>query len=314
MKVPGFHRPTLNALRTLEAVGRRKSLTLAAQELNVSVSAVAFQINAAESALGKKLVERQGRGLYVSPEAETLGQELGAAFHAIDSALGRFARSTATAINVVTVAVLPSFAALWLLPRLSQFWAAHPEVDVRITTSERKADLLAEDIDCAVRVGPGHWEGLEAEALFPQLLSPVCHFSYFKRFRAPATVADLKDHTLVCDVLREQEWTEWFAIAGEPLTSSPLQEVQGREAVGNAVTAGLGIGLIDVSLFDDRIRTGEIVRLFPWALDTGWKHWLVGPEGVAPSNACRIFTSWLKRAAGARLSPADVSDGSQVKG
>ncbi|MGX7953229.1 LysR substrate-binding domain-containing protein [Tsuneonella sp. HG249] len=306
MKIAGSHRPTLNALKTLEAVGRLKSLTLAAHELNVSVSAVAFQINAAETAFRRSLVERQGRGLHVPQETELLAQELGAAFHAIDAAVGRFARSPAAVFNVVTVAVLPSFAALWLLPRLSHFWASYPEIDVRITASDRKADLLSEGIDCAVRVGAGEWQGLQAKALFPQVLTPVCHFSYLKRFRAPATPGDLKDHLLIHDTLREKEWSEWFTAVGGPIRFARLQEVQGRGAVGQAVTAGLGIGLVDVSIHEDRIRRGEIVRLFPWDLDTEWKHWLVTPEGEEPSDVCKLFISWLESQKTGRETSDDI--------
>src|SRR5687768_8215650 len=124
--------PSLKALRSFEAAARLESLTLAAQELNVSVPAVAFQVRQVEAGLGRKLLTRSGRALAVTEPGRALARELGAAFAAIDSSIARFRTG---AKRAVTVTMLPSFAALWLLPRLAGFRAAYPDYDVRILTS-----------------------------------------------------------------------------------------------------------------------------------------------------------------------------------
>lgn len=293
LKIGSASPPTLKALRAIEAVVRHKSLTLAARELNVTVSAIAFQVSNAEAALGRELVRREGRGLRVSPEAEGLAEDLRLAFFAIDAAARKFANPPKPT-RVVKVTLLANFAVVWLLPRLRRFWEAHPEVDLRIATSERMIDLLRDGIDCAVRVGPGRWKGLISTPLFPQRLSPVCHVTYLHRFGQPKTCRDLGRHLLIRDARRDSEWSEWFQLTGEVMAPSELQEVQGREMVSEAVNAGLGIGLLDISLLSAQIRSGELVRLFPAALDTGWMHWLVVPEETSPTAACGAFLDWLR--------------------
>lgn len=279
--------PSLKALRSFEAAARLESLTLAAQELNVSVSAVAFQVRQVEAGLGQKLLTRSGRALAATESGKALARELGAAFASIDASLIRFRTG---AKRAVTVTMLPSFAALWLLPRLAGFRDAHPEYDVRILTSDRLVNLNAEQVDCAIRCGPGSWPGLVAEELFPQKLAPMCSPAH------PAAgkgVAAAGPEDLIVNSRHPQEWSEWFSALGIHAPTLPQgQRLDGRELIAEAVLAGLGIGLMDVSIFARPLREGDLVQLEP-AVPTGWSHSLVIPEKAPASPPREAFREWL---------------------
>lgn len=289
--------PSLNALQTFEAAARLESLTKAAEELSVTVSAVAFQVRQVEAALGTRLIARAGRSVQVSPEAAGLARELSAPFDSIRRSVARF--RAAPPAGIVTVSMLPSFAAMWLLPRLPELEADCPGIELRISTSTRRVRLEAEGIDCAVRCGEGGWAGVEAERLFPQRLAPLCHPAYLQRFGAPASAADLAGHSLVVIRERQPEWNEWFAAFAPGVPApAPAHLVDGRELALAAVRSALGVGLLDISVLDRELRSGELVQLLPDALDTGWSHFLLTPAGSVPTPATRRFGAWLRTAAG----------------
>lgn len=279
--------PSLKALRSFEAAARLESLTLAAQELNVSVSAVAFQVRQVEAGLGRKLLTRSGRALAATEPGKALARELSAAFASIDSAVANF---RAGAERAVTVTMLPSFAALWLLPRLAGFRTACPDYDVRILTSDRLVNLRAEQVDCAIRCGAGNWPGLRAEPLFPQRLAPMCSPAHPAAARGLAAAAP---EDLIANSRHPQEWGEWFSALGLPAPAPPQgQRLDGRELIAEAVLAGLGIGLMDVSIFARHLRDGELVQLEP-AVHTGWSHYLAAPEGAPASPPREAFREWI---------------------
>ena len=283
--------PSLNALHTFEVAARLKSLTRAAEELSVTVSAVAFQVKQVEQVLGLKLIGRSGRAVDVSPEGASLAAELAAPFEAIRRTAERY-RSLAEFPNVVTVSMLPSFASMWLLPRLPQLQAAVPRLDLRISTSERRVRLISEGIDCAIRCGEGGWPDLDAARLFPQRLAPVCHGSYVAKAGPLTNADDLTAHTLIGNRARPSEWEEWLSAAGAK-APKPVQLVESRELVLSAIRAGLGIGVLDVSLLQCEISAGDLIQPFDEELHTGWNHFFVSPAGRQLSSACEAFRNWV---------------------
>ena len=283
--------PSLNALHTFEAAARLKSLTRAAEELNVTVSAVAFQVKQVEQVLGRKLIGRSGRSVEVTREGASLAAELAAPFDAIRRTAERY-RSLATFPEVVTVSLLPSFASIWLLPRLPELHQAFPRLDLRISTSERRVRLVSEGIDCAIRCGEGGWPDLDATLLFPQRLAPLCHASYIARTGPLASVGDLAGRSLIGNRARSSEWEEWLYVAGAR-APQPVQLVENRELVLSAIRAGLGIGLLDVSVLQRELRAGDLIQPFQEELHTGWSHFFVSPAGRQLSSACEAFRQWI---------------------
>lgn len=283
--------PSLNALHSFETAARLKSLTRAAEELNVTVSAVAFQVKQVEQVLGLKLIGRSGRSIEVSREGALLAAELAVPFDAIRRTVERY-RNFSVFPDVVTVSLLPSFASMWLLPRLPDLYKAFPSLDLRISTSERRVRLLSEGIDCAIRCGEGGWPDLDPTHLFPQRLAPLCHSSYIARAGALSSVGDLAGHSLIGNRTRSSDWENWFHVAGAT-APQPVQFVENRELVLSAICAGLGIGMLDVSLLQRELRAGDLIQPFQEELHTGWSHFFVTPVGRQLSSACEAFRSWL---------------------
>lgn len=287
----GRIRPSLNALHTFETAARLKSLTKAAEELNVTVSAVAFQVKQVEQALGLKLIGRSGRSIDVSREGASLAAELAAPFGEIRRTADRY-RTLAASPDVVTVSMLPSFASMWLLPRLAELQAAFPRLDLRISTCERPVRLVSEGIHCAIRCGVGGWPDLEATPLFPQRLAPLCHASYISRTGPLTDAGDLAAHSLIGNRTRSSEWEEWLSAAGVR-APKPVQLVENRELVLSAIRAGLGIGVLDVPVLQREISAGELIQPFREELHTGWTHFFVTPARRQLSSACEAFRTWI---------------------
>jgi len=295
-------RPSLrcstSALRAFEAVARRGTLGGAGDELGVSPSAVTFHLRELQAALGVRLLERRGRGLSLTPEGAELAKDLHPIFAALDVAVGK-ARLSSGRERIVNVAALPVFAARWLIPRLGAFRAAHPDVDVRLSTSERLVDLAREGYDFAVRSGVGRWPGLAARLLFPQELAPFCSRGYLEARGRPARVSDLAAHSIIVNDSRPAEWELWLEAAGEPnVRLRTSQAYDTREAVLHAVHSGLGIALADASMLTKDLSAGELVRLFPQHVPTDWATYMVWAEAVARTPAADAFQAWLLEEAG----------------
>src|SRR4051795_4286574 len=143
--------PSLNGLRAFEAAARHLSFTNAAAELNVTQTAISHQIKRLEEELGIRLFVRQNRSLSLTPEAKEYLPGIRAAFNDLRLATDRLLRKDDD--HVLTVSTLASLAAKWLLPRISDFQAKHPGIDVRIPTATSLIDFQRDNVDAAIRYG-----------------------------------------------------------------------------------------------------------------------------------------------------------------
>src|ERR1700745_4360912 len=185
--------PSLNGLRAFEAAARHLSFTLAAAELNVTQTAISHQIRRLEQELGVRLFIRQNRSLTLTPEAREYLPGIRAAFNDLRLATDRLLRKDGD--RVLTVSTLASFAAKWLLPRLSTFPHAHPEIAVRITSSPSLVDFRRDDVDAAIRYGRGHWPGLRADWLTADELFPGCSPALLKGDKQLSCPQDMAHQT-----------------------------------------------------------------------------------------------------------------------
>ena len=141
----------LDSLRGFVAVGRRMSVTLAAEDLCLTQSAVSRQINGLEQALGFKLFHRGHRKLSFTPAGQRLFRTAEATLMQLAETVEALAGRAES--RPVTVTASLGVTALWLLPRLSQFQQKHPRIDLRVAASNKMLRLKAEGIDLAIRYG-----------------------------------------------------------------------------------------------------------------------------------------------------------------
>lgn len=288
----------LNALRAFEASARHLSFTRAADELCVTQAAVSHQIKALEARLGVALFRRSNRGLHLTDEGLALAPTLIDSFGAIDRLFDRFASGGQQ--EVLTVSAVGTFMVGALLERLPEFRAACPGIDLRLLTNNNKIDLATEGLDYAIRFGDGAWHGVEAEAICPAPLTPLCSPTLARGLHAPVDLLRMR----LLRSYRPQDWPGWFAAAGVetaalhgPLFDSSLVMVQ-------AAMLGEGVALAPPTMFAREIDSGRLVRPFDLAAG-GDGYWLTRLKSRVPGPAMQAFQRWLSASFGKYREPSD---------
>ncbi len=281
-----MHLP-LNALRAFEVSARHLNLTRAAEELNVTQTAVSQHIRNLEDRLGRPLFRRLPRGLALTDEGLALLPVLADAFGRIAKALEQF--DDRRPREVLTVGAVGTFAVGWLLPRLRDFQQACPFVDLRLFTHNNRVDLAAEGLDYAIRFGDGAWHGTAADRLLEAPLSPLCAPAVAARLRAPA---DLAREPLLRSY-RTDEWPAWFAAAGLacPLLRGMVFDTS--LALAEAAVQGAGVALLPARLFARELQQGRLVQPFAQTEIAIGAYWLTRLHSRTPGPAMQAFRDWL---------------------
>ncbi|MFM2403972.1 MAG: hypothetical protein RL223_1852 [Pseudomonadota bacterium] len=266
MKLPAH----LNALRAFEASARHRSFSAAAEELHVTPAAVGQLVRTLEDWLGTALFVRGGSGrsrLTATAAAERALPDIRAGLSSLSLGLERL--KEASAQGVLTVTVSPAFAAKWLLPRIERFQLICPDTDVRLDTSLKPVDFLAQQIDIGVRYGLGSWPGLIVEKLLDEKVYPVCSPQLLAArggFQAPG---DLTRETLIHDLSMDSHtgfpsWDDWLRRAGMTgVKAARGLKINNAAAVLQTAIDGQGIALARSVMARDDLAAGRLVRLFP---------------------------------------------------
>lgn len=291
----------LNALRAFEASARHKSFSAAAEELSVTPAAVGQSVRSLEEWLGSPLFERgrSGRARLVPTEAaERALPDIRAGFDRLLLGLERLREGAAN--GVLTVTVSPAFAAKWLLPRIERFQAAWPDTDLRLDTSNKPVDFVAQRIDIGVRYGAGTWPGLAAHKLMEEELYPVCSPALLREPGRLADPAGLAGETLIHDVSLEgsaafPSWRHWLQLAGVADTGAARGlRINNSAAVLQAAVDGQGIALARSAMAHDDLRAGRLVRLFPHiACPSPLAYYVVHRPECATLPRLEAFRDWL---------------------
>jgi len=279
-------RMPLNALRAFEASARHLSFTKAGLELFVSQGAISHQVKALEDQLGVQLFRRLPRGLALTDEGLALIPAVRDSFDRIGATLDRF--SGGRFREAMTVGVVGTFALGWLLPRLPDFLARHPEIDLRLFTNNNRVDLAGEGLDFAIRFGDGAWHGTHAEPILDAPLTPLCAPAIAARLREPS---DLARETLLRSY-RADEWQRWFAAAGTTCPALRGPVFDSSPIIASAAAAGMGVGLLPGVLFGSELAAERLVRPFDVEIDAG-RYWLTRLTSRSDTPAMAAFRAWL---------------------
>ncbi len=303
--------PSLNAMRAFEAAARHLSFTLAAEELNVTQAAVSHQIKALEQDLGMPLFQRLNRALMLSSEGQALFPSVNQAMDIMASAVDRLYQQDQS--GELTVTTLDSFAVTWLVPRLGRFRTAHPDIDVRITTSGKAVDFARVNVDLAIRYGSGNWSDLSAERLMTEEVFPVCSPELLRsgpRLKCPA---DLKNHTLLHDDMRI-DWRMWLMAAGvSDVDADKGPGYDHSNLVLQAAEQGDGVALARSVLVQDALATGRLVKPFDFAMPAEFAYYVVCPKANLNRPKVQAFRAWLFDEVRASEMARAVEHGSRVK-
>ncbi|MEX2617741.1 MAG: transcriptional regulator GcvA [Alphaproteobacteria bacterium] len=284
--------PPLNALRAFEATARLMTLAAAAEELNVTPSAISHQIRSLEDALGVPLFHRVNRRLTLTREGRLLLPGLSDAFRRMVSAMSALESNKRQ--GVLTVSTLETLAMHWFMPRLPSFQDTHPEIEVRISTTIRVVDFEHDDIDLAIRHGRGAWPGLSSDFLFSLETIPVCSPTLATAKAPLDNPADLSRHILLHTDASPDEWPDWLASAGQP-GLTPLRSLifEKTNFALAAAMKGIGVAIADRHIVAEDIDTGRLIAPFAHALNRDTGYYLVYPSNRAEHPKIRVFRDWL---------------------
>ena len=281
--------PSLNGLRAFEAAGRRGSFQAAAQELNVTQTAVSHMVRLLERRLGYDLFRRKPNRLELTAQGQAFLSGLTDAFDSI----ARLAEQVAGmyAGPVLTVGVAPTLAVNWLIPRLPSFYREHPDVEVRMATGGATRPVR-DDWTCTIRRDTGAWEGYIAEKLFASTLVPVCTPAWAAKLQC---LADFRLATLLVVSHLQDHWSYWFKVAG---METPVQHAAERLFENNVMATqaaldGVGVAIGQLPFVSDALMAGRLVAPFPVAARTN-ESWFLEYRPVRQEEpALQAFRSWL---------------------
>jgi len=287
--------PSLNGLRAFEAAARHLSFTRAADELNVTQTAISHQIRRLEEQLGKRLFVRRSRALLLTRDAENYLPAVRTAFDDLRRATARLQRPDRD--GLLTVSTTASLAAKWLVTRVASFQDAHPGIEVRITTSTHLVDFQREEVDMAVRYGRGTWPGLRSQWLMAEDIFPVCSPALMKGARRLRRPEDLAHHTLLHTSVAREDWQLWLTAAGLPVALALRRGLSFDQSFMalQAAMDGLGVALGRTRLVDADIAAGRLVVPFDVVLPADAGYYIVAPEETADMTKITLFRDWLTR-------------------
>jgi len=282
--------PPLRNLRAFCVAARHGSFKVAADELCLTPSAVSHQIRELETQLGLRLFERKTRQVELTTAGHKLLDDAEPPLEALDRALAQFARREGRQTLRVRLPAL--FASELFIPRLGEFCAAHPLIDVQLDTRDPRPVAHPPAADVSIIVADSAPQGLRSVRLFSCPFTAVCareHAGHVARLgREVFGVLPL-----IVDRTRPTAWSSWAEEVGLA-TPEPAQliELETMSAVVRAAEQGLGIALVPARLCESWIRAGALVQVFAVELDTADAYYLVNRPRDADRPAVRALTHW----------------------
>ena len=284
-------RTSLRGLRTFCLAARYESFKTAASDLFITASAVSQQIKSLEDELGVKLFERGSRDLALTQEGAALFEALNPLIDELDAVIANFKQAGQR--KSVRVSVQPFFASEFFVPRLREFTAMHPEIDIQLGTSDEASEKLPADADLAVRLFRKPPAGTRADLLFPLRMAPAGSKEFKKTIKLKGNRI-VSEFPLVVHETRPKAWREWARSSGiEPPQDAKITRLDSMIAVVRAAEQGIGAALVPVPISEQWFRQGTIVRLFDDELLADVSYYLVSREDRVNDTAVATLRRWI---------------------
>ena len=282
--------PSMSLLLVFEAAARHESYTRAAEELSLSQSAISKQIKTLETQLSIALFQREGRSVRLTEAGQRYYTDLHEALDLIRSATLQAISSQANT-SILRLATLPTFGSKWLLPRLHDFYAAHPGITLHIQSRIGKIDFSAGDIDAAITVGDGHWPHVVAHPLHNEFLIAIVTPRVLGNQAAEPQW--LAKQTLLTVTSHPPSWAQWFSnyqLDQRLMHMGPRFELTSH--LIQAVRTGIGVGLVPHALISEELKRGELIAIGE-AMISPRSYYLIYPPRKTALPALAALKTWL---------------------
>jgi DNA-binding transcriptional LysR family regulator len=284
--------PSTSCLLAFETAARYLSFTKAAHELHMTQGAISRQVAMLEDYLGTPLFERIHRRLVLTEAGREYALQVAAILQQIEMATFQ-AMTHNNGIGVLKLAILPTFGIKWLIPRLPRFTAAHPDVQLNLSTEVLPFDFNQRQVDAAIHFGEPDWPGAVMVRLMGEEVVPVCSRELGAQI---GSVADLARMTLLQHATRPQAWRDWFMHVDVECPNALFgPRFEQLSMVIQAAVAGLGVALMPKFLVETEIRTEQLLVPFPLAVKSPQSYYLAYPEKNAGKPAVIKFRDWIQR-------------------
>jgi LysR family transcriptional regulator, glycine cleavage system transcriptional activator len=287
--------PPLPALRAFAALAKLGSVSAAADALSLTHGAVAHQVRALEAFLGVTLVERRGRQLGLTDAGRIYGYQVRQTLDDLADVTERLKHGRrATDERTLRIAVLPSFAHGWLVPRLAGFRRRFPRARLALHASMGFVDLEAANVDCAIRFGHGRWPGVVTQRLMGDTLVLVASPTLLGTRGTPELEALLKLPLLEAS----ESWSSWLSsLPSPPRAPRPPARIEFTDSTHllEAARASLGIALTRRSIADGLLQRGELVLAHSHACEHASSYFALTRPMPRADAALDGFVEWLQR-------------------
>ena len=285
-------------LMVFEAAARNLSFTAAARELNVTQPAVSRSVRQLEVALGVRLFPRGHRSVALTEAGEILSQAVSAGFGRILEAAKRLRPRTQTHVTLLTSTAVANY---WLLPRLSDFNARHPDIDLRFQVSDRHLELAEEGSSLGIRLGHGNWPGYDCQLLAKEEVFPVASPGIAANSEAADDPGGLAGQRLIHleePYLPSLTWSDWFAeVNADYHDDGTGLRLNHYVLVLQAAMAGEGIAIGWSHLVDSLMEQGLLVHIGDRGWLTGRSFYLIWSNRTPLAPQAEAVRTWIVEAA-----------------
>lgn len=283
--------PSFSVLRSFECAAKHQSFTLAAQELTLTQSAISRQIKELELMVGEDLFRRVGRRVELTERGARFSANLRLDLERIESTV--FQAMTASDDEaILRIAVPPTFASRWLIPRLPNFEALHPNIQIHLSVRESTFNLVREHFDAALHFGPAVWPDGNLVKLCTEIMIPVASPAWIEKYGVEE-VKDLLEAPVIHLESRPLAWNEWFSVAG----IEDLGVLGGRQygqfsmVIAGAI-ASLGAAILPSYLIEAELGDGRLNKISDVGLSTQNAYYIATPTGIKDPRV-DAFSKWV---------------------
>ena len=276
--------PNLTAFRYFDTAAQAGSFVQAAQLLHVTHGAVSRQIRALEESLGVELFERRNRAVFLTPAGRQLLHVTAPMFERLEDVVYQLQQTQRE--HALAVSCEPTIAMKWLIPRLGDFHALHPNITVHLITAGGPVNFAQMGVDLAIRRDDFHWaDSVCGLKLCEEIIGPVCQPQY------PHT-QDTAKQVLIQSSSRPQAWTTWARLSGQAIRSANKLELEHFYLCIQAALSGQGMTIVSRLMVQDELQSGQLIAPQGFIPD-GSAYYLLSPQALDQNPRAEVFADWL---------------------